>query len=141
MNPARRMYKLGAAVAALLGVELVTADDRRRAAFVASLVIDLAAHERIGIPDDARSVAIQALAISDELYAETEDAMIAAYLEEDPSAAAASSAEGDAGPEPGAVDAPAPDVIGDADAVRIVEQAIASGRAAQPFPSSPAGSA
>jgi hypothetical protein len=143
MNPPRRLFKLGAAIAALLGVDLATADDRRRAAFVASLVVDLAQHPQIGIPDDVRHTLIETLAASDTMFEEIENAMIAAYLETDPesAAAAASSPEDERGDAAAPLEPPGADVIGDPEAVRVVEQAIAAGRASQAFPPGPAGQA
>lgn len=140
MNAARRMLKLSAALAHTLGLDLPTPDDRRRAAFALSLAVDLLRDPVLGLTDEARTIAIEALAVQDDLYAECEDLIVGDYLEGDAPRAAAAPQPG---PEP---EAPATDPaaaaagIGDVDAIRIVEAARhanggAAAAATNPFPS------
>lgn len=139
MNAARRMLKLSAALAHTLGLVLETPDDRRRAAFALSLAVDLLRDPRLGLSDEARTLAVEGMAAQDDLYAECEDLIVGDYLEGDAPRAAAAAPPGPEEMADHPAAAPVADGIGDSEAIRIVEAARqangATAAATNPFPS------
>ena len=118
MNAAKRMLRLAGAVAEVLGVELKTNDEKRRAVFALSIAVDLLSMD-VGVDEDARAAAVEGLALMDGLYDQTEARLVDLYV---PDVAQ--------GVEPEATTAaPRQEAIGDIEAVRIVEEQIRKSQA------------